>query len=140
MKLDVRGYSEGGYCFLYDGKPVSIHEAMVANGGKFSKRTTNALNRRNLPSVEWLKVFEKDVATLHTGLDAPGARKVLRDHYNIDVLKRDYYHLSSSEVYDLKTVYKMCKYKVTVKEPAHSEMYYFFQYLSRKDVHPLEKN
>lgn len=137
--LHVRGYAEGGFCFMWDDKAVSVHEALLANGGKFHKRTINALDRRNLANSFDLQRFEVLAKILHTGVDATNARKILRDHFNIDVLKREYYHLSSSEVYDLKKVYEISKYRVTVKEPAHSPMYYFFQYLSRKNVIGLEK-
>ncbi|AMM43579.1 hypothetical protein FDG95_gp412 [Pectobacterium phage vB_PcaM_CBB] len=138
--LQVRGYAEGGFCFMLDDKAVSVHEALLANGGKFHKRTINALNRNNLANEQDLAEFEKLVKVLHTGLDAFNARKVLRDHFNIDVLKiENYYILTSSEIYDLMKVYEICKYKVSVKSPAHSTMYYFFEYLNRKDVRRLER-
>lgn len=137
--LHVRGFNNG-YCFMWDDKAVSVQEALLKNGKIFHKKTINALNRNNLPSNEWLKTFEENAKILHTGLDAVSARQVLRNHFDLNVVKiEDYYLLTSSQVHDLKTVYAISKYKVTVKNPAHSPMYYFFQYLSRKDVHPLEK-
>lgn len=131
--LQVRGFSEGGFCFMWNDKPVSVYDALLENGRKFHKSTINALNRKNLANEQDLEAFEKLAKILHTGLDAQHARTVLRDNFNIDVLKiENYYILTSSEVYDLKLVYNICKYKVSVKEKAHSEMYYFFQYLQRK--------
>lgn len=136
--LHVRGYSNG-FCFMWDDKAVSVQEALLKNGKVFHKRTINALNRNNLPNPDFHDSFEKLAKILHTGLDAAGARQVLRNHFDLDIIKiDDYYQLTSSQVHDLKTVYAISKYKVTVKNPAHSPMYYFYQYLSRKDVHILE--
>lgn len=139
MLLHVRGYSNG-FCFMMDDKAVSVQEALLKHGKIFHKSTINALNRNNLPNPDFHDSFEKLAAILHTGLDAVSARQVLRNHFDLNVIKiEDYYQLTSAQVHDLKVVYKISKYKVTVKNPAHSPMYYFFQYLSRKDVQPLEK-
>ncbi len=129
--LEVRGY-DNGYCFMFNGKAMSVHELLLANGKKFHKNTINALNRRNLPNVSFLAAFEKQAATLHTGLDAEGARVVLLQHFGIDVKKSEYYALRASEVQILQAVYEISKYKVpAAKDRMHSPMYYFHRYLNK---------
>jgi hypothetical protein len=111
-------------------KAVSVHEALIQNGKRFHKNTINALNRRNVPS-EFLEGFEKKAAVLHTGVDAANARTILLQHFDLDIIGKEYYTLKNSEIENLKLVYKISKYRVTVKEPLHSPMYYFVQYLNK---------
>jgi len=129
--LEVRGF-ENGFCFLFNGKEMSVHELLLANGKKFHKATINALNRKNLPNEQMLKAFEEKAAILHTGLNAESARTLLLQHFAIDVKKTEYYALPASDVHMLKNVYELCKYKVPPeKDRQHSAMYYFHRYISR---------
>ena len=127
--LHVRGYANGGFCFMMDDKAVSVQEALLMNGRRFHKRTINALNRKNLPSVSDLKSFEVLAKILHTGLDVHSAKQVLRNNFNIDVMSTEYLLLTSSQVEDLKKVYAISRYRVPRYTLAHSPMYYFFRYL-----------
>ncbi|QOI72031.1 hypothetical protein pEaSNUABM50_00007 [Erwinia phage pEa_SNUABM_50] len=131
MFLHVRGFTGGGFCFMIDDKAVSVQEALIQNGGRFHKATINALNRKNLFNESDLKAFEVLAESLHKGLTPCSIRQILRNDYGIDVLKTDYLMLSSSQVEDLKTVYKYARYKVpTGYVLKHSPMYYFYRYLS----------
>lgn len=128
--LEVRGFTNGGFCFLLDGECVSVQEAVIKNGGKFHKATINALNRKNLANKTDLKKFEVLAECLHKGLTSCSIRQILLRDYDIDVLKTDYMLLSSSEVEVLKTVYQYARYKVpTGYVLLHSPMYYFYRYL-----------
>jgi len=129
--LEVRGY-ENGFCFLFNGKEMSVHELLLANGKKFHKATINALNRKNLPNEQMLKAFEEKAAILHTGLSAESARALLLQHYAIDVKKTEYYALPASDIWIMQGVYSLCKYKVPPeKDRQHSPMYYFHRYLNK---------
>lgn len=129
--LEVRGF-DNGFCFKFNGKEMSVHELLLANGKKFHKATINALNRKNLPNAEMLKAFEEKAAILHTGLSAESARALLLQHFAIDVKNTDFYVLRSSEIQTLQNVYDLCKYKVPpAKDRKHSAMYYFYRYLTK---------
>ena len=129
--LEVRGY-DNGFCFMFNGKDMSVHELLLANGKKFHKATINALPRKNLPNEEMLKAFEEKAAVLHTGLSAESARALLLQHFAIDVKNTEYYALRASEIQMMQKVYELCKYKVpAAKDRQHSPMYYFHRYLNK---------
>lgn len=129
--LEVRGY-ENGFCFLFNGKEMSVHELLLANGKKFHKATINALPRKNLPNEEMLKAFEEKAAVLHNGLSAESARALLLQHFAIDVKNTEYYALPASDIWIMRGVYSLCKYKVPpADDRLHSPMYYFHRYLNK---------
>lgn len=129
--LHVRGFAEGGFCFMIGDKAVSVVEALQHNGKKFNKRTLNALNRNNLANSQDLKSFELKVNTLHKGLSPVYIIKILRDEYGFD-FEDDFHMLPSSKVLDLLTVYQIARYRAPgPKDRNGSPMRYFYQYLQR---------
>ncbi|SOK58283.1 hypothetical protein [Yersinia phage fHe-Yen9-04] len=129
--LHVKGFSEGGYCFMIGDKPVSVVEALQKNGKKFNKNTLNALNRNNLANESDLVSFELQVQSLHKGLTPEYVIQILRNEYNID-FNNDFHELSSASVLDLLTVYHIAQYRAP--SPCNrdgSPMRYFYQYLQR---------
>ena len=131
MFLHVRGFGNGGYCFMNGDKTVSVVEALVQNKKKFNKRTLDALKRENLANVGDLKSFESQVEVLHKGLTPEYIIAILRNDHNID-FEQDFHALSSAAIDSLLETYRIAKYRApSAKERNGSPMRYFYQYLQR---------
>lgn len=131
MFLHVRGFGNGGFCFMNGDKPVSVVEALQQNKKTFNKRTLDALKRENLANVNGLKVFEQQVEVLHKGLSAEYIIAILRNEHNID-FSLDFHALSSADIDSLLETYKIARYRVPGPKVRNgSPMRYFYQYLQR---------
>lgn len=129
--LHVRGYANGGYCFMIGDKAVSVVEALQQNKKKFNKRTLNALKRENLANAGDLKSFERQVEILHKGLSREYAVILLRNQFNVD-FSQDFHALSSAAIDSLLEVYPITNYRAPSDKVRNgSPMRYFYQYLQR---------
>ena len=129
--LHVRGFAEGGYCFMIGDKAVSVVEALRQNGKKFHKRELNALNRKNLANLNDLRAFEQQVTVLNKGLNHFYIIQILRNEFGID-FKSDFHELPLSTVLDILDLYQIAKYRAPAPQHRNgSQTRYFYQYLKR---------